>query len=135
MFLLKTNILLLVGFDNDCITNSFSMSDFLARKKLQNNQNFWLRNKKCTLKIAHMKKEWNIHLSMVSNGIFPVRNCRLICEKKLCLIIFNYYYRINQTHTHTHTQRPHSLQEILVIFLLFQLISSPTIKQRKVVIW
>ena len=57
MFLLKINILLIVGFDNDCITNSFSMSDFLARKKLQNNQNFRLRNKKCTLKIAHTKKE------------------------------------------------------------------------------
>ena len=57
MFLLKINILLILGFDNDCITNSFSMSIFLARKKLQNNQNFRLRNKKCTLEIAHTKKE------------------------------------------------------------------------------
>ena len=52
-----TSILLNVGFDNDCITNSCSMLVFLARKKLQNNQNFRLRNKKRTLKITHMKKE------------------------------------------------------------------------------
>ena len=55
--MLKINILLIVGLDNDCVTNSSSMSVFLAQEKLQNNQNFRLRNKKCTLKKAHMKKE------------------------------------------------------------------------------
>ena len=49
--------LLTVAFDNDCTANSFSMSVFLAREKPQNNQIVTLRNKKRTLKMAHMKKE------------------------------------------------------------------------------
>ena len=31
------SILIIVGFENECITNSSSMSVFLARKKIQKN--------------------------------------------------------------------------------------------------
>ena len=70
------SILLNVGFDNDCITNSCSMFVFLARKKLQNNYNSRLRNKKSMLKIAHMKKE--LKYTFMDDS-FHVLNCRVRC--------------------------------------------------------
>ena len=80
------SILLIVGFENFDMTNSSSMSVFLAQKKLQSNQKFRLRNKKGTLKLAHMKKELQYTFM---DGIFTVLNCRLrwvtfpFCEKTM----------------------------------------------------